>query len=151
MVLCMSSILIHMSYFSFYIISSFRLHCSETRVVGLINIVIIDTYFVWGQHSVFDIAIVTCECAISKLQILWSRVCYWYYTHVLLFFLYYFVVPFSLFLTMGRFKVLVDCQCIGHSVNIYSSFKKYISKGKWNILEILILLFGFLYFDVEFL
>ena len=61
---CMSSLLIHMSKFYFYIISLFRLRYSETRVVGLINIVIIVIYFDWGQHIVFDIGSVTCECAI---------------------------------------------------------------------------------------
>ena len=35
-----------MSNFSFYIISSLHSRCSETRVVGLINTVIIVTYFV---------------------------------------------------------------------------------------------------------
>ena len=44
----------------------------------LINTVIIVTYFVWGQHSVFVVAIVTCESAISKLRTLLFRVCHWY-------------------------------------------------------------------------
>ena len=46
----MSVLLIQMSNFSFYIVSLFRLRYSETRVVGLINIVIIVIYFDWGQH-----------------------------------------------------------------------------------------------------
>ena len=44
MVLCMSSILIHMSYFIFYIISPFYSRCSEPRVIGLTNTAIIVTY-----------------------------------------------------------------------------------------------------------
>ena len=62
----MPAILIHISYRYFYIILSLHLGCSEPRVVGLINTVIIATYFTWGQHSVFEIFIVTCECAVSK-------------------------------------------------------------------------------------
>ena len=58
---------------------------------------------------------------------------FWYYknyglvyvidmnTHVLRFFLYFFVVPCAQFWTMGSFKVLADCQCNLHSVIIYSS------------------------------
>ena len=79
-----------MSNFYFYIISSFHSRCSETRVVGLINTVIIVTYFGWGYYSVFEIIIVTCECAVSKLQTVWSYVCHqYYYTYltVLLFIL----------------------------------------------------------------
>ena len=49
MVLCMSSILIHMSYFTFYIILLFYLRCSEQRFVGLTNTVIIVTYSVLVQ------------------------------------------------------------------------------------------------------
>ena len=79
MVLCMSSILIHMSYRSVYIILLFQYRCSEPLVVGLINTVIIVNYFAWGQHSVFDIVIVTCECAVSKIQTLRSIVCQRYY------------------------------------------------------------------------
>ena len=63
-VYCMSELLIHMSYFSFIIILSFHSRCSEPRVVGLINIFIIVTYFAWGKHIVFDIIIVTRECAV---------------------------------------------------------------------------------------
>ena len=44
----------------------------------LINIVIIVTSFVSGQHRVFVIAIVTCECAISILQKIRFGVCNWY-------------------------------------------------------------------------
>ena len=45
----MSALLIHMYYRYFYIISSFHLRCYEPRVVGLINTVIIVTYFAWVQ------------------------------------------------------------------------------------------------------
>ena len=68
----------------------------------LINFFIIVTYFVWGQHSVFDIVIVTCECAVSNLQTLWSCVCHRYEYTCLTLFLYYFVFPFALFWTTGR-------------------------------------------------
>ena len=78
-VLCMSSVLIHMYYFSFNIILSLQSHFSETLVVGLINTAMIVDYFVWGHHSVFDIVIVTCECAVSKLRIPRSIVCQHYY------------------------------------------------------------------------
>ena len=97
MVLCMSSILIKISYFSFNIILSFQLRCSETRVVVLINKVIIVTYFDWDQNSVFDIVIVTCERDVSKLQTLRPIVCHRYYYRCLTVFKYYFVVPFALF------------------------------------------------------
>ena len=59
----------------FNIISLFQSRFYETWVVGLINKVIIVTYFDWDQHSVFDIVILTCECAVSRLQTLWSCVC----------------------------------------------------------------------------
>ena len=62
----MSALLIHMSYRSVYIILLLFLRCSEPRVLGSINTVIIVTYFAWGHHSVFDIFIVMCECAFSK-------------------------------------------------------------------------------------
>ena len=45
--------------------------------------------------------------------------------------------------------VLAYCQCIEQLVIIFPSEKHNISKVKRNILEILILLFDFLYFDVE--
>ena len=45
--------------------------------------------------------------------------------------------------------ILADCQCIDHCVIVVSREKHNISKGKCNILEILILLFDFSYFDVE--
>ena len=47
--------------------------------------------------------------------------------------------------------VLADCQCNGHCDIIFSSDKHNRSKGKCNILKILILLFDFSYFDVELL
>ena len=149
MVYCMSALLLHMSNFYFYIISSFHLRCSEPRVVGLINTVIIVTYFAWVQHSAFDIVIVMCEGTVSKLQTLRYIVCERYeYTCLTVIFLY-FVVPFAMFCTMGRFMVLADCQCIEHCIINVSSKKHNISKGKCNILEILILLFDFSYFYVE--
>ena len=64
-------------------------------------------------------------------------------THVLLFLNYYIVVPFTQFWNTNRSKKLVDCRFIWHSVFIFSSEKHNISKGKWDILEILILLFDF--------
>ena len=70
----MSELLIHMSNFYFYIILSLHLRCSETQVVDLINTVIIVTYFSLGQNNVFDIVIVTCECAVSKQRTLRSIV-----------------------------------------------------------------------------
>ena len=78
MVLCMSLILIHMYYCFVYIISLFQLHYSEIWVVVLINTVIIVTYFTWGQHSIFDIVIVKCKCAISKQKALQSIICQCY-------------------------------------------------------------------------
>ena len=44
----------------------------------LISFVIIFNYFVWSQHSVFDIATVTCECTVLNLRTLWSRLCHQY-------------------------------------------------------------------------
>ena len=64
MVLCMSSVLIHMSYFTFYIIWSFYLHWYEPQAMGLTNTVIIVTSSVFVQFFVFDISILTCECAV---------------------------------------------------------------------------------------
>ena len=75
---------------SCYIIPLFQSCCSETLIVGLINTVIIVTYFAWDQHSVFDIVIVTCECAVSKQQTLLSFVypCYSYTCLTVLFILF---------------------------------------------------------------
>ena len=78
MVYCMSALLIHMCKRSLYNILSFHLRCSESQVVGLINTVIIVTYFTWGQPSVFDNVIATCECAVSKLRTLRSILCQCY-------------------------------------------------------------------------
>ena len=78
MVLCMSLILIHMSFCFVYIILLFQSRFSEPPVVGLINTVIIVEYCDWGQNSVFEIVIVKCECAISKLRTLRSIVCQCY-------------------------------------------------------------------------
>ena len=72
-------------------------------------------------------------------------------THVLLFFNYYIVVPFPQFLTTSHFKKLVGCWCIWHSIIIFQVKTHNISKGKWDISVILILLFDFSYFDVEIL
>ena len=97
MVLCMSSVLIHMSYFTFYILLSFYSRCYEPRFVGWINTAIIANDLVWGH------------CL--SLALTYSRVSelFWKYehygivyvidinTHVLLYFLYYFVVLFTLF------------------------------------------------------
>ena len=77
-VYCMSALLIQMYNSSFYIISSFHSRCSEPQVVGLINTVIIVTYFTCGQHSFFDIVIITCECAVAKIRTLRSIVCQCY-------------------------------------------------------------------------
>ena len=71
----MSVLLIQMSNVSFYIISLFHLRCYKTRGVGLINTVIIVTYFPWGLHSAFGIFIVTRECAVSRLRTIRSIVC----------------------------------------------------------------------------
>ena len=58
--------------------------------------------------------------------------------------MYYFSFkPCTQFCTTSRFKVLADCQCILHSFIIISDILHNISKGKGNILEILILLFDF--------
>ena len=89
-VYCMSVLLIHMSNFSFCTILSFHPRCSETRVVGLTNTVIIVTCFDWDQHSVFDIVIVMCECNVSKLWTLRSILCQrcWYTCLTFLFILF---------------------------------------------------------------
>ena len=87
-----------MSYYrSGYIVLLFQYRCSEPLVLGLINTVIIINYFAWGQHSFFDIVIVTCECDVSKLQPLRSIVCQRYYYSFIDLSLYYFVVPFVMF------------------------------------------------------
>ena len=67
---------LHIFNFYFNIISSFQSRYSEPRVVGLFNTVIIVNYFAWGQHTVFEIIIVNCDCAVSKLRTLWYRVCH---------------------------------------------------------------------------
>ena len=72
-------------------------------------------------------------------------------THVLLLFNYYIFVPFAQFWSTGRFKKLIDCRFIWHSVVIFQVKTHNISKGKWDILEILILLFDLSYLDVELL
>ena len=72
---CMSSLLIHISNFSFCIILLLQLCCSEPRVVGLINTVIIVTYLDFGQNTVFEIVVVTCEWDVSKQRTIRSSVC----------------------------------------------------------------------------
>ena len=94
MVWCMSLILIYMTYFSVFTIRISEIYwaiVSDIPTPGqqvseilwnipitiwclcqifqfLLNTVIIMTSFVWGQHNVFVIAIVTCESAISILK-----------------------------------------------------------------------------------
>ena len=75
MVYCISGLLIHMSNCFVYIISSFQSRCYETRVVGLINTVIIVTYLDFGQNTVFEIVVVTCEWDVSKQRTIRSSVC----------------------------------------------------------------------------
>ena len=72
-------------------------------------------------------------------------------THVLIFCLYYFVVPGVQFWTTGRLKVLTKFQCILHHVIILSSKEQNLSKFKYMIIEILVLLIDFSYFDAELL
>ena len=102
---CMSSILIHTTYFSVYTIWSSELYraivsyittpgqqvsailwnititvwCLCVIVQFLLNTVIIMTSFVLGQHGVFVIAIVMCECALSILQKLRFGVCHMHF------------------------------------------------------------------------
>ena len=64
-------------------------------------------------------------------------------THFLLFFNWYIVVLFVKSWTNSRFMKLIHCQFIWHSVIIFQVKTHNISKGKWDILEILILLFDF--------
>ena len=97
MVLGISLILIHISYRYVYNVLLLQSCCSETIVVGLINTVIIVTCFAWGQHSVFDIVIVTCDCAVLKLQNYYLLFVIVINTHVLLLSLYYSVITFALF------------------------------------------------------
>ena len=90
MVLCMPSVLIHMSYFTFFITLSFYLNCNKPRVVGLTNTVRIVTYSVLVQFFVSDLVIVTCVCAVLKLQKAWSCVCHWsLYTCLTLLFIFF--------------------------------------------------------------
>ena len=70
-------------------------------------------------------------------------------THFLLFFNYYIVVTFAQFWITSSFNKLIDCWFIWHSAIVFPSDKHSISKGKLDILEILILLFYFSYFDVK--
>ena len=63
---------------------------------------------------------------------------------------HYFVVRGAGFWTTGRFRVIADCRCILHRAIILSSKYYNISKGKCDILEILILLFNFCFFMVNF-
>ena len=101
---CMSSILIHMTYFpvcTIWISELYRAIVSYSTTPGqqvstilwnitinvwclceivqfLLNTVIIMTSFVRGQNCVFVIAIVTCECTLLTLQKLWFGVCHRY-------------------------------------------------------------------------
>ena len=74
-------------------------------------------------------------------------------THFLLFFNYYIVVTFAQISIASCFKKLIDYQFIWHSfiVDVFSSEKHITSKGKSDILVILILRFDFSYFDVKLL
>ena len=97
MVLCMSLILIHMSYRFFNIILLFQSRCSGKRVVALINKVIIVNYLL-------GTSIASLTSLLSRVSEMFQN--YEHYgllyvrvinTHVIPFFLYYFVVPFALF------------------------------------------------------
>ena len=72
-------------------------------------------------------------------------------THFLLFINYNIVVTFTQFWITSRFNKLIYSQFIWHSVIVFPSEKHSISKGKSDILEILILLFDFSYFDANIL
>ena len=74
-------------------------------------------------------------------------------TNLLIFFNYYIVVTFTQLLIASLFKKLINCRFILNSVIVivFPSEKHITSKGKSDILEILILRFDFLYFDVKLL
>ena len=72
-------------------------------------------------------------------------------TQLLLFFNYYIIVTFAQFWITSCFNKLIYCRFIWHSVIIFPGEKHIISKSKSDILEILILLFDFSYFDVKIL
>ena len=74
-------------------------------------------------------------------------------THFLLFFNYYIVVTFAHFWIAIRFKKPIDWRFIWNSVIVivFPSEKHIKSRGKSDILEILLLWFDFLYFVVKLL
>ena len=63
----------------------------------------------------------------------------------------YFVILGLRFRTTGLFERLANCQCILHPTIILSSENHNISKGEWNILYILTLMFDLSFFNVELL
>ena len=64
------------SWLLLYSYTSLKIVCGIGQF--LINTVLIVTSFVWGQHCVFVIDLVTCECNILILQQLWFSVCHRY-------------------------------------------------------------------------
>ena len=133
-VYCMSSLWIHMSNFSYYIILSLHLRCSEPRVVILISTFIIVTYFYWGHHIVFDIVIVTCECAVLKLRILRSIVCQNYKYICLTFLIVLFCCSICAVMYHGLFRATCILPMHWALCHHFSIKKHNTSKGKCDIL-----------------
>ena len=116
MVWCMSSILIHMIYFSIYTIfisEHYRAivsYCpTPSQQVSVIFWNITITF--WLQSQVRS---VTCFCFFNAWHFYITKYRNTLHRH-------YFVVTGTQFWTTGRFKVLADCQCILHHAIIISS------------------------------
>ena len=133
---CMSSILIHMTYFFVYTIFISEHHreifsYSPAPSQQVCAILWKFTITVWLQSQV--------HCVTFKIKCIEFYITKYRNTlHS-----HYFFVPGAHFWTTGNFKVLADCQCILHLTIILSSKYHNISKGKGDILKILILLFHF--------
>ena len=141
----MSSILIHMTYFSVYTICiseyyraivSYSPKPSQQVSAIFWNI----TITVWLKSQVH------CVNYYFPLmhEIITPQNTETHYTFIIFF------IPGTRFWTTGRFKILADYKCILHRVIILSSKYHNISKGKYNILELLILLFIFRFLMLNF-
>ena len=137
----MSSILIQMTYFSVYTIcisEHYRAIVSyiPTPIQQVSAIFWNITITVWLKSQVHRVN------SFSSLmhEMIKSQNTETYYTVIIFFLLG------ARFWTTGSFKVLANCHCILHSDIVLLSKQHNISKGKWDILEILILMFNFSFF-----
>ena len=142
----MSLILIHMTYFSFYtiwILEHYRaivgyIPTPGQQVDAILRNITITVKFQSQVHHVTYYFVFMIDFFASQK-----------YSNTLP--SNYFFVPGARFWTIGHFEGLENFQCTLQRIITLSRKQNNISKGKWDILEILILLFDLSFFNVELL